>query len=42
MTSQPRWLTLLATALLSWGIGLPNKATDQIQLSSCRAFESWP
>ena len=38
MTSQPRWLTLLATALLGWGIGLPNKAAAQTQLYELQGF----
>lgn len=38
MTSQLRWLTLLATALLSWGIGLPNKAAAQTQLYELQGF----
>lgn len=38
MTSQLRWLTLLATALLGSGIGLPNKAAAQTQLYELQGF----
>ena len=38
MTSQPRWFTLLATALLGLGSALPNKAAAQTQLYELQGF----
>ena len=38
MTSQPRWFTLLATALLSLGTLLPNAAAVQTQLYELQGF----
>ena len=38
MTSQPRWFTLLATALLSLGTLLPNDAAAQTQLYELQGF----
>ena len=38
MTSQPRWFTLLATALLSLGTLLPNEAAAQTQLYELQGF----
>ena len=38
MTSQPRWFTLLATALLSLGTLLPNAAAAQTQLYELQGF----
>ena len=38
MTSQPRWFTLLATALLGLGSVLPNEAAAQTQLYELQGF----
>ena len=38
MTSQPRWFTLLATALLGWSTMLPNEAAAQTQLYELQGF----
>ena len=38
MTSQPQWLTLLATSLLSLGTLLPNAAAAQTQLYELQGF----
>lgn len=38
MTSQPRWFTLLATALLGWSTLLPNETTAQTQLYELQGF----